>query len=660
MSGMAVSSDLQRPQVTRVLFIEDDEGDFVLVREFLDRAAHPAFDLDWRRTLGDGLAGLRSGACDIALVDLTFPTSQGWDTFTAVRDAAARVPFVILTGLDDEALGIRATEEGAQDYLVKGSLTGDQLVRSIRYAIARYRAEQALRASESRLRNIIEQDTDAVVVIDDRKTVLFVNAPAARLFGKSESELTGTTFALPLEPGKTSQVTLMSTGDGREKVAEMNVVRTRWDDGLALIVSLRDITDRASAEEALKLYREELEDLVCRRTAELSEANDNLSREISACAETEKSLREAVRRLEEHDRAKSQFVFNVSHELKTPLTSLRHAVGNLLSGTIGTMDRKVESYVEMMREDCERLAMTVEDILDMGRIETSRLRLNMAVMPVDWCVAHAVDSLRIQARARRLTVETDLRSRSFVRCDHGKLDRVLLNIAGNAIKFNRDGGTVHVRTCLTGPENKPQAEIVVRDTGVGIPAEHLSHVGERFYRAGEQVAGSGLGLYISKEILEAHGGSLHVSSPATGADGGTEVVIRLPVAERPVVLVADDDPDCRRLVELQIGRAGYRVVTCGSGEEMMELVSNHPPAALIVDLVMPGLDGIGTIRRIKMEPRWRLLPVIAITGNAISPESRIALDGLGIPALGKPWEATGLVSLLHEVMWGHSYLRVAK
>lgn len=414
---------------------------------------------------------------------------------------------------------------------------------------------------------------------------------------------------------------------------------------------------RDAATEDLRVLNAELEKKVAARTAEMTSSNESLGKEVVIRRETESELREALRKIEDNNRAKSEFVFNVSHELRTPLASLRYSADNLLSGVAGPVEGRVRDYVEMMREDCERLIGTVNDILDMSRIEMNRLRLNMATVPFGWFIGRSLAPLRKHAAVRGLKLDYVEKMNAFVRCDPGKIERVLTNLAGNAIKFTPPGGNVLVELVRSDARGaRGEALLRVTDTGVGIAPEHLPHITKRYYRACEEVSGTGLGLSLCREMLEAHGGRIIVVSPVPGTNGGTQVTAVLPVAEPPLVMIAEDDTECRHLLELQVTRMGYRAIGCGSGDEALEAMEGNRPDIIVMDIFMPGMDGVQAIARVKCDSRWRSIPVIAITGGNLSLAKREVLEGFGIPILGKPWKADELLAMLHEAGWGHAYV----
>jgi CheY-like chemotaxis protein len=332
-----------------------------------------------------------------------------------------------------------------------------------------------------------------------------------------------------------------------------------------------------------------------------------------------------------------------------------------------------------MKEDCERLVRTVNDILDLSRIETKRLVLHRAPVSFARFATHCVDSLRLQSEAKGLTVTLQCQTCGFASCDPGKMERVITNILNNAIKFTPQGGGIVVESHRLGPESPstgphPAAgadrvsaagappfdgmiEFSVSDNGIGIPREHLPHITERFYRVEEQVSGTGLGLTLCKEMIEAHGGELRIESPPPGQEKGTRVSFRIPALPPPKVLVADDDAIIQNVLAAQLQQVGYEVVRCGSGTEVLQLIAKFVPDALVIDLLMPGMDGTEAIVKIKAENAWRKVPIVAITGGGIASEKRQVLECFGVPALQKPWHPETLLRTLEEVTYGRAYLR---
>jgi CheY-like chemotaxis protein len=229
------------------------------------------------------------------------------------------------------------------------------------------------------------------------------------------------------------------------------------------------------------------------------------------------------------------------------------------------------------------------------------------------------------------------------------MERVIINLVGNAIKFTPEGGRITVVVDREGGGGR-RAVLSVIDDGIGIPPEHLSRVTERYYRVGEHVVGSGLGLALCKDLVEMHGGEIRMLSPPEGRERGTQATLWLPAASAPRVLVVDDDAMVCNLLERQLTTAGYSPSSAGSGEEALGILQCDPRAdMLIVDVFMPGMSGFELIGRVKSEARLRDTPILVITGRELGAEHRTFLEGFGLRHLMKPWPRGELLELLEQI-----------
>lgn len=250
--------------------------------------------------------------------------------------------------------------------------------------------------------------------------------------------------------------------------------------------------DNAQAYQGLAELTQTLEQRVRERTQELQAANE---------------------KLQELDRLKSAFVSIVSHELRTPMTSIKGYVENMLDGLTGALTEKQVHYLSRVKHNAERLTRMINDLLDLSRIEAGRVELNLGPVPVRDLTAEVVEAFQPIAQQKRLRLLAQHEGETAeIRADRDKLLQILTNLIQNAFKFTQDGGEIRVETRGVG---EGYVEFCVADTGCGIPAHELSRVFERFYR-GESVQaeqrGAGLGLAITKSLVELHGGQIWVES----------------------------------------------------------------------------------------------------------------------------------------------------
>lgn len=363
-------------------------------------------------------------------------------------------------------------------------------------------------------------------------------------------------------------------------------------------------------------------------------------RDISTRKHTEQKL-------QEYDRHRTQFISNVSHELRVPLTSMIYAIANMLNGVAGELSPEGVRYLRSLEAGGKRMLMTINDILDMTKLENNMLSLNKKKVPLARFVRSSLTWLALRAEQQEITFkENTSNCNYFIECDPEKMERVLMNIVDNAIKFTPPGGTVEVTAQAA---SAGRGLITVEDNGIGIPPEDLTKVSTRYFRGSEQAHGSGLGLSISKEIVERHQGRLTIESPPAGKEKGTRVTIALPAAASPLVLIVDDDEEVRKMLTTLLQASNYRALTAASAEEALLSLSNNPVELIILDLLLPTMNGFQLANILRQNSAWHSLPVIAITGMAMESEQKNILDQYNVPLLFKPFNKEELTDRLEKI-----------
>ena len=240
-----------------ILLIEDNPGDARLIGEMLAESVGVDFQVKYVNRLEAGLRYLDSGGIDVCLVDLDLPDSKGVDTLAAVRSQSARLPVLVLTGLESETIAARAVHDGAQDYLVKGQLTGNLLIRAILYSIQRHRLifelrQYALRlhTSHFRLQTIMEQNADGIIIASEGGNILYVNPAAEAILGKGRDKLHNQPIGIPILNSEATEIEIVQPS-GDVVITEVRVVEIEWEGDVAFLASVRDITERRRVREIL-------------------------------------------------------------------------------------------------------------------------------------------------------------------------------------------------------------------------------------------------------------------------------------------------------------------------------------------------------------------------------------------------------------------------
>ncbi|HSN24928.1 MAG TPA: ATP-binding protein, partial [Kofleriaceae bacterium] len=365
------------------------------------------------------------------------------------------------------------------------------------------------------------------------------------------------------------------------------------------------------------------------------------------------------RRLEEQaanaNQMKDEFLATVSHELRTPLQAILGWATMLKRGA-----RDPAAAIEAIVRNATAQARLIDDILDVSRIISGKLRLQIGRVDTAGVIRAALDAVRPAASAKRIELALSLAPElGSIDADADRLQQIVWNLVSNAVKFTGDGGRIEI----TAARDASSVHIAVRDTGVGIAPEHLHLIFERFRQvdssATRQHGGLGLGLAIVRYLAEAHGGSVVAASD--GTNRGATFTVTLPVHNAAAtaastrsstggtlaglrILVVDDDPDGRWLIGEALGDAGAHVETAPSAAEAFARFTARPHDVVVSDIGMPGEDGYSLARRLRATGRPPTL--IALTAYARPEDVRASADAGFQVHLGKPIEPDGLVSAI--------------
>ncbi len=494
--------NLEKSKTTRmfILLIEDDPGDVELVRELLDAYGGISYELIITDSCSRACEILNTAKIDIILLDLGLPDSDGLETVRKVRSFSHRIPIVVLTGLDDETLGIEAVKEGAQDYLIKGFAENYMLGRFLKFAMERQRLSSRLeelalklQEGESRLRDIIRGSVDGIIVVDRDGVVGLVNPAAEALFMFLESEIIGERLSFQVEPGKNTELDIPRVG-GETLTAEIRVAEITWEEQPAYLASLRDITERKKSEKEINGLRQKL-------------------------SEENQKLMVSNERLKELDKLKTDFLMTASHELRTPLTIIRQFISVVKTGIVGVINKEQDECLESSLKNCDRLANLVNDLLDFERLQSGRQHIRRRNTNISAVLERCYHDFLPRCADKNQQLElASSKELPNALCDEEKIYQVLINLIGNAHKFTQEDGQISIKA-------RHDDEIVtvsVQDNGPGIAKEDQECIFDKFTQIdrkdGPGAKGTGLGLAISKNIIEMHDGILTVDSiPGEGS-----------------------------------------------------------------------------------------------------------------------------------------------
>jgi PAS domain S-box-containing protein len=647
----------------RILYLEDSPVDVELSQAVLGKDGLKC-EVTVVDTREDYVAALEAGGYDLILADYQLPSFDGMAALEIAREKSPELPFIFVSGAMGEEIATESLKRGATDYVLKERLA--RLPGSMRRALIEAEERRRLKQVERRLREqaeMLDLAQDAIFAWEMGGAISYWNRAAEEIYGYTQEEAIGRVTHELLETQAVGGVNALldllrlsgrwegelrhRTKGGREIIVDSRLALIELNGQRVVLESNRDITERKWVE-----------------------------RERERLLESENAAR---REAEHANRAKDEFLALLSHELRTPLTPMLGWTRILRKRQVRQED--YDSALEKLERAVEAEIKLVGDLLDVSRIITGKMTLNLQTLDLRATVKAAVEMALSSAEAKEidLVIETG-EEEAPVAGDPDRLQQVVSNLISNAIKFTPPGGRVETLMERAGG----RVRLIVKDTGRGISPEFLPHIFERFRQADSSVTrahdGLGLGLSIARRLVELHGGN--ISAESGGEGRGSTLTVEIPLAinrrepsdyarqiasgdghvrefdagglEGARILMVDDDANTREMMRVMLEQFGADVVTASSAGEALSELRPGRYDAVLADIGMAEVNGYEFIARVRAlgPEKGGDVPAIAITGYAEKEDRLHAITSGFQNHLSKPIEPEKLVDAIATLISG--------
>jgi diguanylate cyclase (GGDEF)-like protein/PAS domain S-box-containing protein len=537
------------------------------------------------------------------------------------------------------------------------------------YAIEKFRLIETISQTQNYLKNVLDNSADIIVTTDTEGRIVEFNKGAERILGYSKEDVIGTKAKeIWVRPEERDDILKILEKEGYISNYETQLVAK---DGRDIDVSLtlsyilnskkgilgtvgisKDITEKKKLERAIE-----------ERNLELQELNERLEQKV---IERTKELEKANRELERSSRLKSQFIATMSHELRTPLNSILGFSELLMDEVFGSLTEKQKRYVNNIYNSGNHLLQLINNILDIAKIESGKIELHYEGFSVQQAISEVEAVIKSLFDRKRQSLSINIEDNvSAIKADRIKFKQIFYNLLSNAVKFTPEGGSISVQARLTRDEGRgmmdessidlaseasgrpSSIEISVTDTGIGIKKEDHERIFSEFEQVDSSFSrryeGTGLGLALTKKLVELHGGEIFVESEE--GKGSTFTVILPPFdiaaiekvpkikesikepelieepvydvdisrhrkGNAPLILVVEDDPSTSELLTLYLAQEGYRIAHAYNGDTAINRIKELKPFAVLLDVMLSGKDGWEILQEMKSDPEIKDIPVI--------------------------------------------------
>lgn len=607
-----------------ILIIDDNPGDQLLLEANLGDTHLPIANISTASTIEEGINCLKKENFSLVFLDFFLPDSNGLESYTALSKINSKIPVIILSGLSDTELSLKAITLGAQDFLIKGLYDSNSLEKAVRYSIERKKNIELLKENNARYDAISKATKDIIWEWDlVTNKIKWIGEGLKKYIPLNfDTSLLDFDFVSNhLHPDEKINVLdqLQKSIQSGENSWESDYQFLR-NDGKYDYVNSRGYVIRNEAGEAIRMIGS-LQDITERKKAEI---------------ETQKARIEA----EEARKTQEQFLANMSHEIRTPMNGVI-GMTELLVGTILSEDQ--QDYVNTIQESAANLMVIINDILDLTKILAGKVTIEKIDYNFNHLIATIIKTHKCKADKKGLLLNANIDQQIYpvLLGDPVRLSQILNNLLGNAIKFT-ESGEVNIDVWLQENEGKLNTlQFSISDTGIGIAEENIESVFERFTQVAadskRKYGGTGLGLTITKQLIELQGGTIQVKSkqgegcvfsffiPVEKGNGrqGPERNLTQKGQDYQLnnlkILLAEDNLINQKVVIRVLTSQGAVVDIANHGREAIDMLKTKQYDVILMDLQMPEMDGYEATQIIRndMGVKTSSTPIIAMTASAL-------------------------------------------
>lgn len=680
----------------QLLYVDANQSDCAFICSILASDAND-FQVTIATTLSELVSRLIDSRYDLVVSDLNINGCGGLQIIDTFHAHAPQMPVIIVTGNGSEEVAVAALKRGVADYIPKKSRQIHALPERIRDALKQQSRPRtsisigtgfccdhpcdvsynpsgssinAPLVEEAFLRTMAEQTPRGTLLVDaETLRILEANSVFQKLLGYTPEELQQLTLydIIAVIPHNWQQMAQQDQGfvgerqhrrkDGSLVDVDVSASFITYRSKQALCVIVRDITAQKRAEEKFRVERDVLAQRVAARTADLSTANAQLARAA---------------------RLKDEFLASMSHELRTPLNVILGQSEVLQEELYGPLTPKQAKSIRMITESGEHLLDLINDVLDLAKIEAGKVTLDRQSLNIAFICKASLQFIKQLAQKKAISISSSIDPCAITMdADGRRLKQILVNLLTNAVKFTPEGGRIGLDVQID-----PQREVVnftVWDTGIGIAPADKDRLFQPFVQLDggldRQHNGTGLGLSLVSHLADLHGGNVVLESEvgrgsrftvslpwnqtiAADSPGSTIAAITTPVADAmittagtTVLLVEDNETNIITIADY-LSAQDYQVILAHNGNEALDQASQTQPDIILMDIQMPGMDGLETICRLRADELTARTPIIALTALAMPGDRDRCMQVGANDYLSKPVKLHHLIEKIEALVNG--------